>query len=610
MDLWPLITVTPERLKVLHISRPYLRHEHCVLVRDDAPTKKVTELANARISVANPSIDNYNLRKVLPSAIPIAQMTTEALMHDVCTGATQGAFMDRVTAMTVLLKQDCGGHGLRWLPVPEVQSELGVGSTLEAADVADAIRAEIGTLAREGKLAGVFGQWGFLSSQDVAAVESLISARRREAYLMGVALVFAMLFIVAGSQTVRLTRERNRTRRTEEALHESQQRLLQSQKMESIGRLAGGVAHDFNNLLTVINGYSELVLGQMPESDTRRAQIAEIRDAGQRAAELTSQLLTFGRKQVVRPRPLNLNSIIAESEKMLRRLIGEDIRMVTRLEAAGAVMADPGHMHQVLMNLAVNARDAMPQGGTLLIETSNEDHDVAPAGGSAGAVIRLTVNDTGHGMDEATLKNIFEPFFTTKGPKGTGLGLATVYSIVEQSNGWIDVASALGKGTTIDIRLPRIEAVVEASHDVQPVKPPSRASTTILLVEDEEEVRNFAAKVLAECGYHVLAAADGAEAITVAQGHHGKIDVLLTDVVLPDMNGRDVADRFKSTHTGIQVIYTSAQTPDLIADRGMLHKDIAYVAKPYSAEQIIAKVREAASCSRDSGTSQGRAAEM
>jgi two-component system cell cycle sensor histidine kinase/response regulator CckA len=597
VDLWPLITVTPERLKVLHISEPYLRHEHCLLVRDDAPTSKPAELATAKIGMANPSIDRHNLAKVLPSAIPAPQATIAAVLKDVCTGATQGAFMDRFTAMTALLGQyGCDGHSLRWLAVPQVQSQLGVGSTFEAADVADAIRAEIGALAREGKLPEVFGQWGFLSTQDVAAVESLISARRREAYLMGVVVVFAVLLIVAGSQTVRVTRERNRTRRTEAALQESQQRLLQAQKMESVGRLAGGIAHDFNNLLTVINGYSDLVLGQMPESDPRRAQIAEIHTAGQRAAELTSQLLTFGRKQVVRPRPLNLNSVIAESEKMLRRLIGEDIEMVKKLDAAtGVVLVDPGHIHQVLMNLAVNARDAMPRGGTLLIETSDEHCEAPPVGSAeakAGSFVRLTVRDTGHGMDEATLKNIFEPFFTTKGTKGTGLGLATVYSIVQQSHGWIDVSSTLGKGTTIHIFLPHAEAAIEPVNDVQPVNS-LRKSTTVLVVEDQEDVRNFVTRVLAEKGYHVLAADDGATAITLAREHHGKIDVLLTDVVLPGMNGPEIANHFKSAHHSIKVIYTSGYTRDLITDRGILPKDIAYLPKPYTAEQIIAKVREA-----------------
>ena len=373
VDLWPLITITPERLKVLHISQPYLRHEHCLLLRHDTLITKVSELATSTIGMANPSIDMYNLHKILPSATPAPQLTAEAVLQDVCTGRTQAAFMDRLTAITALLDQSGCGNRLRWLPVPEVQSELGVGSTFAAKPVADAIRAEIGALAREGKLAEVFDQWGFLSSQDVAAVESLITARRREVYMMGLIVVFAVLFIVAASQTIRLVRERDRTLRTEKALRESQERFMQAQKMESVGRLAGGIAHDFNNLLTVINGYSEILLRQFPQTDAKHADIAEIFSAGQRAAELTGQLLTFGRKQVVRPRLLNLNHVIQESDKMLRRMIGEDVQMVTELDPAlGLVMADPGYIHQVLMNLAVNARDAMPHGGTLFIRTSNQ----------------------------------------------------------------------------------------------------------------------------------------------------------------------------------------------------------------------------------------------
>jgi signal transduction histidine kinase/CheY-like chemotaxis protein len=598
VDLWPLITITPERLKVLHISEPYLRHEHCLLVRDDAPYTAAKDLAAARIGVANPSIDVVNLRKVLPSAAPVADANIESVIDSVCRRTTEAAFMDRYTAITALLKETgCGGHNLRWLPVPQVQSELGVGSTFESKAAADAIRHEIGVLAQEGKLAAVFGQWGFMSGQDVAAVEAVINAKRREAFLAAVAVIFAVMFVLACWQTVRLVRERTRSRRTEEALRESQERFMQAQKLESIGRLAGGVAHDFNNLLTVINGYGDLLLRQLPEQDPRRWQVDEICKAGARAAELTGQLLAFGRKQVGRPRPLNLNSVIEESEKMLRRLLGEDVQTVIRLDPSlGLAMADPGHFHQVLMNLAVNARDAMPGGGTLVIETAGEPLHPWPAASKSeartGPAVRLSVSDTGKGMDKATLKNIFEPFFTTKGTKGTGLGLATVYGIVQQHQGSIDVVSEPDKGTTFRIYLPQVDATPERDAGVTDGSVPVRGTGTVLVVEDQEEVRGFVVQALRERGYDVLSAGDGEQAISTAAQHSGNIDVLLTDVVLPGINGREVAERLKHARSSLKVIYTSGYTQDLIADRGVLHSDVSFVPKPYTAEQIAAKVRE------------------
>lgn len=588
VDLWPLITVTPDRLKVLHISDPYLQHEHCFLVRDDAPFRKVEDLATARIGMANVSIDARNLRRVLPKATPIPDPAMERVIDSVCRGVTDAGFMDRYTAISALLAQTgCSGHTLRWIAIPQLRSQLGVGSTFEAKAVADAIREEIGIMAGEGKLAEVFGQWGFMSGQDVASVEGLLDAKRREARLITVALVFALMFLLACWQTLRLVRERDRTLKTEEALRESQERYMQAQKLESIGRLAGGVAHDFNNLLTVINGYSDLVYHQLPESDPVRSQINEVRKAGTRAAELTQQLLAFGRKQVGRPKPLDLNALVAEAEKMFQRLLGEDVQLITRLDPSlGLVMADPGHIHQVLMNLAVNARDAMPNGGALIIETANAEDVGRDA-------VRLSFSDTGGGMDEHTRQHIFEPFFTTKGPnKGTGLGLATVYGIVQQSHGWIDVASEPGKGATFRVFFPRVEGEVTQSQTA-PAALSLQGSETILVVEDQEEVREFLVKALARRGYRVLQAADGNQALELSLRHSAAIHVLLTDVVLPGMNGRELADQFRTARPEIKVLYTSGYTQDVIANRGVLHRDVAYIAKPYTADEIAAKVREA-----------------
>ena len=599
VDLWPLITITPERLKVLHISDPYLQHEHCLLVRDDAPYREMGDLATAKIGMANVNIDARNLRKVLPAALPAPRTTIGAVMADVCKRVSDAAFMDRFTAMTALLHPvDCGGHSLRWIPVPQLYTQLGVGSTFEAKPVADALRAEIGVLSEEGRLSEVFGQWGFVSGQDLTSVKNVIEARRRAGLLLIVALVFALMFLVACGQTVRLMREKTRTQQAERALRESQENYMQAQKMESIGRLAGGVAHDFNNLLTVINGYSEIVFHQLPESDSMRQQVNEIRRAGEHAAELTQQLLTFSRKQVGRPRPLKLNSVVKEAEKMLRRLLGEDVQLTTRLDPSlGLIMADPGYMHQMLMNLTVNARDAMPAGGTLSIETANVALEACPAEAQSeikrGPSVCLSVSDTGSGMDEATRKNIFEPFFTTKGTKGTGLGLATVYGIVQQTRGWIEVISEPGKGATFRVYFPQVEGVDEPITAQPAVVLQSANAETVLVVEDQDDVRTFVVEVLSRRGYEVLQAADGNQALAIAEGHSGKIHVLLTDVVLPGMNGRQLADRFRSVRPDTKVIYTSGYTQDLIADRGVLHRDVNYVPKPYTADQITAKVRAA-----------------
>jgi len=503
--------------------------------------------------------------------------------------------MDRATAIVALLQQISCGQKLRWIPLPQVKSNLGVGSTFEFQAVADAIRQEIGVLADEGRLAPVFDQWGYNTGQDLASVESLINVRRREARLIWITLIFAMLMTLACWQTVRLTRERTRTRQTEAALRESQERYVQAQKLEGIGRLAGGVAHDFNNLLTIINDYSDLIYHQLPETDPQRLQVDQIRKAGDRAAELTQQLLAFGRKQMSRPRPLNLNLVVEESEKMLRRLLCEDIELITQLDPGlGLVAADPGHVHQVLMNLVVNARDAMPNGGTLLIETANEPLDTRSANPEyrLGPAVRLSVSDTGVGMDQEAQKNIFEPFYTTKGNKGNGLGLATVYGIVKQNQGWIDVSSGPGKGSVFRIHLPRIEGSDEPGSAAPPAVAEPSGSGTVLVVEDQEEVRGFVVNALASRGYRVLQAADGKQALTLAEQYAGAIDVLLTDVVLPGMNGRGLADRFRIGRPGTKVLYTSGYTQDLIAHRGVLSDDISYIPKPYTVDQIAAKVRE------------------
>lgn len=373
--------------------------------------------------------------------------------------------------------------------------------------------------------------------------------------------------------------------------------LRQAQKLESIGRLAGGIAHDFNNFLTVIQGYSELLQQGLEKRDPLRFYADRIGEAGERAARLTSQLLAFSRKQVVKSKPVNVNDVVRDTKNLLQSLIGEDISLVTRCDPdLGQVMADPDQLHQVLMNLAANARDAMPAGGSLTIETARvtidesyvrAHHEAAP-----GPCVVMTVKDTGVGMDETTRRNVFEPFFTTKGAgKGTGLGLATVYGIVHQFNGWIEVDSRPGQGATFRIYLPRVDKEVAETGHLAAEAVPS-GSETILLVEDEDAVRQLASTILTARGYSVVSASSGAEAIRKAALHSGQIHLLITDVVMPGMNGRELADRLKAVRPDIKVLFVSGYTADVIVNRGVIDFNAAFLAKPFTHELLAAKVRE------------------
>ena len=374
--------------------------------------------------------------------------------------------------------------------------------------------------------------------------------------------------------------------------------LRQSQKMEAIGRLSGGIAHDFNNLLGVIIGYSELVEEQLPLNDPLRARAIEIKKAGHRAASLTRQLLAFSRQQVLEPRILNLNAVVVDVEKMLQRVIGEDIELVTGLEGdLGSVKADPGQIEQVIMNLAVNARDAMPDGGSLTIETTNVELDEVYARGHSpsirGAFVMLAVTDTGTGMDADTQARIFEPFFTTKElGKGTGLGLATVYGVVKQSDGHIWVYSEPGKGTTFKIYLPRVFAPAEKVFHRDAPSQLAVGTETILLVEDEEALRTLTRDLLLECKYHVIEARDGIHALDLAAKSKGRIHLLLTDVVMPKLGGPALAEKLILKHPEMKVLYMSGYTGRSAVSGGLVSVESGVLAKPFTREALTRKVRE------------------
>ena len=376
-----------------------------------------------------------------------------------------------------------------------------------------------------------------------------------------------------------------------------EEQLQQSQKMEAVGRLAGGIAHDFNNLLTAINGYSDLTLRKLDPKSDLCGRIKEIRKAGERAASLTRQLLAFSRKQMLQPRVLDLNSVITEMHKMLHRLIGEDIVLQLALgNLLGQVKADPGQIEQILMNLAVNARDAMPQGGRLTIETRNvllnQTHVNRQLVPQPGNYVMISVSDDGCGMDGETQAHIFEPFFTTKGVgKGTGLGLSTVYGIVKQSDGGIWVYSELGKGTAFNICFPRVDELSPAEESAASAEVPG-GDETILLVEDEDLVRALSKEMLEQYGYSVISASNGDEGVRICKEFAGPIDLMITDVVMPHMSGRELAERIGILRPGMQVLYMSGFTDDAIVRHGLLDKDFAFIQKPFSPESLALKARE------------------
>src|SRR5881392_1254098 len=379
-------------------------------------------------------------------------------------------------------------------------------------------------------------------------------------------------------------------KRAEEALRQSEVQLRQAQKMEAVGRLAGGVAHDFNNLLTVITSYSDLLLEDLASNDPKRDDVGQIRQAAEGAAALTRQLLAFSRQQVLEPKVLDVRAIVAGTEKLLRRLIGADVQLATSLASdLGAVKADPGQLEQIIINLAVNARDAMPGGGRLSIEAANLEQ----VEGRPGRYVLLAVSDTGIGMDEQTKARIFEPFFTTKeSGKGTGLGLATVYGIVKQAGGFIWVYSEPGRGTSFKVYLPRVDEPAEPEV-ARPAPGEVRGGTeTVLVVEDAASVRMVTRQVLERHGYAVLEAPNGDTALRLAAKHHGPIDLLLTDVVMPGLSGRQLAEQLAQLRPSMKVLYVSGYGENAVVHHGILEPGVAYLQKPFTPETLARRVRD------------------
>jgi len=417
--------------------------------------------------------------------------------------------------------------------------------------------------------------------------------RRKDGELIWEYLIISPLFNERGEITHFLASKENITEKKK-----LENDLLQKQKMEAIGRLAGGIAHDFNNMLTVINGYSQLILHKMPKDDPLYKKIEQIYQAGERAKNLTSQLLTFSRKQIRQPDIINLNTLIRDMEKMLIRLIGEDVQIVTRPdENLWTIESDKSQLEQILLNLAINARQAMPEGGQLRISTQNvvvdESFVATHPGTKSGKYVLLKITDTGKGMDEETQKHIFEPFFTTKPTgQGTGLGLATVYGIVKQNGGYIEVKSRLNHGTTFFIYFPAVESSFSPKPTNEEKSDDFSGGETIFLVEDDPSVRELTSKSLKYFGYKVAIATNGREALEMVKNASFRFDLLITDVVMPEMSGRKLVDLIRAKHPALKVLFMSGYTEDQISEKGVQNKEINFIQKPFSPLELAKKVRQ------------------
>ena len=396
---------------------------------------------------------------------------------------------------------------------------------------------------------------------------------------------------------VQIVRDISRRRQVEEEQRSLQNQLTQAQKMEALGRFSGGIAHDFNNILTVILGYSQLMLFKMSKDDPLRPQLETISRSGEKATALIRQLLAFSRKQMLEMLPVNLNTIVDNLGKMLGRLIGEDIKLELRTTPAiGSILADAGQIEQILMNLTINARDAMRDGGSLVIETAAIDLDEKYAGSHGevqpGRYVMVSVTDSGEGMSEEVQQKIFDPFFTTKGAgKGTGLGLAMVHGIIKQHNGHISVYSEEGQGTTFKVYFPAIQDTVQDSKVAKPrAMPPG--TETVLLAEDEPSIRRLVSDTLLALGYRLLEAANGEEALHVAKKYPETIDLLLTDVIMPGMNGRELAEEISALKPGLSVVFMSGYTDDILSRHGVCEHGFNYISKPLVLTELACKLRE------------------
>jgi PAS domain S-box-containing protein len=721
VDLWPLMVITPERRRYVHITEPYLEVNTALLVRAESPYEQSRGVEIARIAYPKRPIWDRLLQARFPASSLMPQPDLPEMLEALCRKQVDGAFAEEDLLITTMLKgpacpNEPSHPPLRLIPVLEIRPRMGVGSTFEARAVADAIRDEISEIAVDINLAQVLSHGSYASFRQVESLSGMLAAQKRSQRLGAITAGCAALLILALWQAWRVRSERNRARGAERSVRETEQklrrmadslkemvlsydmsgrliyanpaashltgystdelaergfagwahpddrsrmlrhwdelsrgggiqdeeyklltrdgrvrrltatwgpvldeagrqvgvqgsehditeqrelqaRLEQVQRLESIGRLAGGVAHDFNNLLTVINGYGTMLASETETEDPSREPILEIVRAGERAARLTQQLLAFSRRQTIAPVRLCLNDVVVETQRMLRRLIGEDIELEIELAPdLQPVTADAGQMHQVLLNLAVNARDAMPKGGRIRIATANvevkEGEEAGLGDARPGPHVQITFADNGAGIGPEVLPHIFEPFFTTKQlGVGTGLGLATVYGIVKQNGGSIWVESSPGNGAAFRILLPVSTAEAASGGKEESAVGTRRGSETILIAEDNADVRELARRILSRLGYQVLEAADAESAMELAGERREPIHLLLTDVVLPGRSGKELAVELARLRPQIRCVYMSGYPADVLGQRGVIDAEIDFLQKPFTPSALAGKVQ-------------------
>ena len=630
-DLWPLLGDLPERRKFLYISDPWVTIGFWMVSLESSGISTPKDTAGRTVWHVDQSVFVRLARKNFPGARLVSQPSNPSVLEGVCTGKADAGLVSGSKADAVDLRdmRPCQNAKLKFYFLPNGNLNFGIGASLKrpgADRAADAIRAEIGKMAYDGSLSAIYYRSFLDPSNEAMIVYYLTEARQRNFYMSVGLCLLAIVLALLGWQTVRVRAARrvadmanivleeqvaertieltsaNRQLRQEIVeRRRAEESLRHAQKMEAVGRLAGGIAHDFNNLLTIITGYSQLLRESLQHDTSILEKVNAISKAGERASALTRQLLAFSRRQVTQPKNLSLNDVLSDMGKMLQRLLREDIDLTISTDPAlGLIRADPGQIEQVIMNLVINARDAMPQGGKLALATANVDlqeevngqHPAIPP----GRYVRLTVSDTGSGMDADTQAHIFEPFFTTKGHgKGTGLGLATVYGIAEQAGGHITLKSEVGHGTTFYLYMPRVEAGDEMVSGEPHISGAgagglARGWETILVVEDQDAVRTLVCEVLRRNGYTVLPARDGREALLVSQNNGGRIDLIITDVVMPQMGGRELAKVVASAHPETKVLYMSGYVDKEISQKEL--SGLAFIHKPFTPEALAQKVRE------------------
>ncbi|HTD21613.1 MAG TPA: ATP-binding protein [Terriglobales bacterium] len=621
VDLWPLIGDLPERRKFLYISDPWINLSFWMISLESSGISTPKDTAGRSVWHVNVSIFGRLARANFPGARLTPQPSNLSVLEAVCSGKADAGVISGSKADVADLRgvQACQNAQLKFYFLPKGNIFFGIGATHKrpgADRAADAIRAEIGEMAYDGTLSGIYYRSFMDPSNESLIVFYLTEARQRNFY-MGVGIcLLAVVLALLGWQTLRVRTARRIADAANVALEEqvavrtaelteankhlrqemaerkrAEETLRRAQKMEAVGRLAGGIAHDFNNLLTIITGCNHLLREEIGNDPALLEKVDAISKAGDRASSLIRQLLAFGRRQVTLPKVLSLNDVLSDMSEMLHRLLREDIALTISTDSElGLVQADPAQIEQVLMNLVINSRDAMPNGGKLFLETANVTLEEEFGKHKPGPYVRLTVSDTGTGMDAETQAHVFEPFFTTKGQgKGTGLGLATVYGIAEQAGGHIILESAVGQGTTFHLFLPRVAGA--ASTEMRATNPsPARGWETILVVEDQEGVRTLVCEVLRKSGYTVLLARDGREALELSEKSRGRIDLIVTDVVMPQMGGHELARLLASSRPETKVLYMSGYVDKELRPKEM--SGLAFIHKPFTPDALAQKVRE------------------